>query len=125
MMKFSRFGDKFNSPSGIGNLMDDLGKAMSSGESMIMLGGGNPGRIPEIENRLQKEWAKVARDRSEFARIAGTYDGPAGDVRFIRALVNLLNNQYNWGVSTANVALTNGSQNAFFLPVQPVRGQAH
>ena len=26
-MKFSTFGDKFNGPTGIGNLMDDLGKA--------------------------------------------------------------------------------------------------
>ena len=114
-MKFSAFGDKFNGPSGIGNLMDDLGKALAGSEPVLMLGGGNPGSVPEIENCLCRELEKVSRDRGEFARIAGTYDAPNGDMRFIDALVSMLNQQYNWGISAANVALTNGSQNAFFF----------
>jgi valine--pyruvate aminotransferase len=114
-MKFSAFGDKFNGPTGIGNLMDDLGKAMAGSEPVLMLGGGNPGSIPEIENCLCRELEKVSQDRSEFARIAGTYDAPNGDMRFIGALVSMLNTQYGWGISAANVVLTNGSQNAFFF----------
>ena len=63
-MKFSAFGDKFNGPSGIGNLMDDLGKALAGSEPVLMLGGGNPGSVPEIENCLCRELGKVSRDRA-------------------------------------------------------------
>ena len=114
-MKFSAFGDKFNGPTGIGSLMDDLGKAMAGSEPMLMLGGGNPGSIPEIEARLCEELAKVAQSRTEFTRIAGTYDAPNGEMQFINALVELLNKEHNWGITADNVALTNGSQNAFFF----------
>ena len=113
-MNFSQFGDKFVGPTGIGTLMDDLGQAMAGSEPVLMLGGGNPGSIPEIEDRLCRELAKIANSRSEFARIAGAYDAPNGEMRFIKALVDLLNHEYNWGLSVDNVALTNGSQNAFF-----------
>ena len=41
-MKLSKFGEKFAGHSGIVQLMDDLGKAMSGGQDMLMLGGGNP-----------------------------------------------------------------------------------
>ncbi len=122
-MKFSSFGDKFNGPSGIGNLMGDLGKALASSEPVLMLGGGNPGSIPEIENRLCHELEKVSRSRSEFARVAGTYDAPNGDIRFIEALVSMLNKQYDWGISVENVALTNGSQNAFFFLFNMLAGK--
>lgn len=114
IMQFSAFGDKYNGPTGIGSLMEDLGKAMAGSEPVLMLGGGNPGSIPEIETLLCQELAAIAQDRSAFARIAGTYDAPTGDMRFIEALITLLNREYNWGLSPENIALTNGSQNAFF-----------
>ncbi|MEM7209660.1 MAG: valine--pyruvate transaminase [Pseudomonadota bacterium] len=114
-MKFSAFGDKFNGPSGIGNLMDDLGRAMASEAPMLMLGGGNPGRIPELEARLCDELRKIANDENRFAQVAGAYDAPNGESRFIDALVKLINTQYNWGISKENIAITNGSQNAFFF----------
>tara|TARA_B100001245_G_scaffold220675_1_gene191413 strand:- start:435 stop:605 length:171 start_codon:yes stop_codon:yes gene_type:complete len=52
-MKLSAFGRKFTADAGITSLMDDLGNAMASGEDMIMMGGGNPGHIPEIQQRVQ------------------------------------------------------------------------
>lgn len=113
-MQFSAFGNKYNGPTGIGSLMDDLGKAMAGSEPVLMLGGGNPGNIPEIETLLCRELANIANDRAAFARIAGAYDAPYGDKRFIDALITLLNTQYNWGLTPENIALTNGSQNAFF-----------
>ena len=113
-MKFSAFGEKFSGPSGINSLMDDLGKAMAGSEPMLMLGGGNPGSVPEIETRLAREFAHVANNRDALARIAGSYDAPTGEMHFINALVELLNREYNWGISSDNIALTNGSQNAFF-----------
>ena len=44
-MKLSKFGNKFTQESGILTLMDDLGEALTAGERMLMLGGGNPARI--------------------------------------------------------------------------------
>ena len=73
-MNFSSFGEKFCGGSGIGNLMDDLGNAMAGDEPVLMLGGGNPGRIPEIESRLWQELERMAGHPDEFARIAGAYD---------------------------------------------------
>lgn len=47
-MKLSRSGEKLTKESGILRLMDDLGEALSAGETMLLLGGGNSARIPEI-----------------------------------------------------------------------------
>ena len=49
-MKLSKFGNKFTGHSGILSLMDDLGAAMAAGSGdVLMLGGGNPGRVPAME----------------------------------------------------------------------------
>ena len=48
-MKFSEFGQRFAKASGIVELMDDLGSALNENPEMIFMGGGNPGRIPEVE----------------------------------------------------------------------------
>ena len=115
-MKFSAFGEKFGGATGISCLMDDLGRAMGdSSESVLMLGGGNPGSIPEVEERLCRELRAMSESTQAVARIAGAYDAPQGDSRFITALVTLLNNHYQWNLCTDNIALTNGSQNAFFF----------
>lgn len=52
-MKLSAFGRKFTAEAGITSLMDDLGNALASGDEMIMMGGGNPGHIPEVQERVQ------------------------------------------------------------------------
>ena len=48
-MELSAFGEKFTRDSGIVSLMDDLGSALLENPDMIMMGGGNPGRLPEAE----------------------------------------------------------------------------
>ncbi len=48
-MKLSGFGEQFTSGSGILSLMEDLGHALATGgDDMIMMGGGNPGHVPEF-----------------------------------------------------------------------------
>jgi valine--pyruvate aminotransferase len=42
------------------------------------------------------------------------YSNPQGDAAFIEALVSFFNRHYDWNLSPENIALTNGSQNAFF-----------
>lgn len=42
------------------------------------------------------------------------YDGPQGKDTMLEALANMLNKQMGWNISAKNIALTNGSQSAFF-----------
>ena len=61
-MKLSVFGKKFASDSGIVGLMDDLGNALVENPGMIMMGGGNPGRLAEMERVFQQRLEAVMRD---------------------------------------------------------------
>ena len=54
-MHYSDFGDRFKAGSGIVGLMDDLGTALNENPELIFMGGGNPGRIPAVEQFFQQE----------------------------------------------------------------------
>lgn len=114
-MHFSKFGQKFTQKSGILQLMEDLGKALASDKPVNMLGGGNPAAIANVNAIFQQAYADHA---DSFIESAGNYSTPQGDGKFIQALVDFLNRQYSqqWQqtLTTANIALTNGSQNGFF-----------
>jgi valine--pyruvate aminotransferase len=114
-MDVSNFGRKIAVQSGIGQLMDDLGEAAALKGEVCMLGGGNPARIPEVEECLRRALADILAAGDRFGRAIGSYDPPAGDVAFRQALANLLRRDYGWAVGPENVALTNGSQSAFFV----------
>lgn len=114
-MKLSDFGRKFTSDAGITSLMEDLGNALASGDDLIMMGGGNPGHVPEVQERLTQELARLASEPEAMRRLVGIYDPPQGEKQFIVSLVELLNREYGWGLRPENVALTNGSQAAFFM----------
>jgi valine--pyruvate aminotransferase len=114
-MKLSAFGQKFTADSGINSLMDDLGNALASNQDMIMMGGGNPGQIPAVQDRLQEILGDISRDPDAMRRLVGTYDPPQGEKQFIAALADMLNREYDWGLGPENIALTNGSQAAFFM----------
>jgi valine--pyruvate aminotransferase len=114
-MKLSEFGEKFTQHSGIVELMDDLGEALASNRPMIMLGGGNPSHIPEVQARFRDSMYRILERPGEFERMVGNYAAPQGSQGFIHALAKLLKQEFGWDVSPKNIALTNGSQNAFFL----------
>ncbi|MGO1233886.1 MAG: valine--pyruvate transaminase [Marinobacter sp.] len=114
-MKLSAFGRKFTADAGITSLMDDLGNAMASGDDMIMMGGGNPGHIPAIQQRVQEILADMAADENQVRRLVGIYDPPQGEKQFIASLAALLSREYGWDLKPENIALTNGSQAAFFM----------
>ena len=114
-LQLSEFGEKFTRKSGILQLMDDLGNALSGDQDMIMMGGGNPSHIPEVEEAMRKRLARIGENDDEFRRLIGIYDPPQGEKAFIAALADLLNNEFGWRLEPENIALTNGSQNAFFL----------
>ncbi len=113
-MQFSRFASRFSSESGIVQLMEDLGAAMSGQQQVLMLGGGNPAHIPAVLQFLQERMERIVHDPAEFAHIVGNYDPPQGESRFIGALAELLRTECSWDVGPQNIALTAGSQAGFF-----------
>lgn len=112
-MPYSVFGNKFTQHSGITELMDDLNEGLQGGDDILMLGGGNPAAIPEVQLRLTELLQTLLNEGKLFNTLAN-YDGPQGKSRFIDALAELFNDLYDWNLSSENIMLTNGSQNAFF-----------
>ena len=124
-MQFSKFGEKFTKNSGILQLMDDLGNALNSEQPINMLGGGNPARIDKVNQTYWAVFKTLAEgDMGSMAiENIGNYSTPQGDAKFIAALVDFFNRHYDWGLTTDNIALTNGSQNAFFYLFNLFGGQ--
>ena len=104
-------------------LMDDLGEAMAGERDMLMLGGGNPAHIPEVQAFFRERMQQILDQPGEFARVVGDYDSPRGNMKFLEALADLLNRTYGWGLTAENVALTTGSQSAFFLMFNMFAGE--
>ena len=113
-MKFSDFGKRFAGDIGIGELMDDLGDALVSDPAPLMLGGGNPAHIAEVQALFRSRMKDILSSAGEFERVIGNYDTPQGAKAFVRALADLFRDEFGWDIGPANIALTNGSQNAFF-----------
>lgn len=113
-MKLSAFGEKFSRGAGILSLMDDLGNALLE-DGAILMGGGNPGHIPEIQAIMADRLRTLADDEQLLRRLIGTYDPPEGEREFRQAMAALLRREYGWNVTEDNISLTNGSQSAFFL----------
>ncbi len=113
-MRFSKLGQKFTAQTGILQLMDDLGQALNSEQPMIMLGGGNPALIPQMQQVFRQRMAEILQNQPRFDRIIGAYGPPDGDLAFRQALADMLAAQYGWQLGPENIALTNGSQTAFF-----------
>jgi valine--pyruvate aminotransferase len=114
-MNFSTFHKRFTEDSGIVHLMEDLGDANTGEKDILMLGGGNPAHIPEVQQFFQERLQRIAADPVEFAGVIGNYDPPRGDPRFISALVDLFTSEYGWDLGPRNIVLTAGSQSAFFM----------
>src|SRR5690606_19148198 len=113
--RFSAAGEPFTRPSGALELMDDLGQALAGESEALLLGGGNPGRIPAMQAVFMRRLAEVAAAPAQFERLVANYAHPAGEISFRRALAGLLRREYGWPVAASNIALTAGSQAAFFL----------
>ena len=113
-IELSQFGKKFTRRSGILQLMDDLGSALAADGDIYMLGGGNPSHIPQAEVLFRERMGRILDSVDDFERLVGNYGPPQGDKEFAEALAALLQKEYGWNVEAKNIALTNGSQTAFF-----------
>lgn len=111
---FSDFGRKLTGHSGILQLMDDLGRPLPEGVTPYRLGGGNPARVPEAEAMFRREMERIMAEEDGFEKLISLYDPPQGRIGFIDAMASFLSTTYGWKVGPENIAITNGSQSAFF-----------
>lgn len=114
-LEFSLVGRKLTARSGILELMDDLGRAMTDNPNMLMLGGGNPAAVPAVQSIWRSRMQSLVAEGTPFDRMLGNYDPPQGNPKFIRALAGLLKRTFRWEIEPENIAVTNGGQSAFFF----------
>lgn len=114
-MEFSLFGQRLAAQSGIVDLMEDLGEALSRNPDILFLGGGNPAHLPAVERWTQDNIAAITQAPGSLRRLIGVYQSPQGDAGTIKALSDYLRKTCGWDINTRNVALVNGSQTAFFI----------
>jgi len=112
--EFSIVGGKLTGHSGILELMDDLGRAMTIDPHMRMLGGGNPAAVPEMQSLVRQRMAALLAEGDTFDRMLVNYDPPRGNPRFINALAKLLQREFGWDIGPQNIAITCGGQSAYF-----------
>lgn len=92
--------------------MDDLNEGLQQ-DDVVMLGGGNPAAIPEVLECIQQTLGDLL-DSKELAKALANYDAPQGKHAFLDSLAEYFNDRYQWGLTRKNIALTHGSQSAFF-----------
>ena len=122
-MKLSSFGQKLTSGSGIIELMEDLGSALNENPDMIFMGGGNPARIPEMEAVINSQYQKLAQDTEQLYSTTGVYQSPQGELGYRRDIASMLKTQFGWSLSEDNIAVSNGSQSAFYILFNLLAGQ--
>lgn len=111
---FSLTGTRLAARSGILDLMDDLGRAMTTDPGMRMLGGGNPAHIPAVDAVWRRRMTELMADGDALERMLGNYDPPRGNPHFLAALAGCLNGALGWRLTPENLAVTCGGQTAFF-----------
>ena len=95
--------------------MDDLGQPIPFGVKAYQLGGGNPARVPDVEKAYRLETEKLLARADDFENAIARYDTPQGRVSFIETLSEFFRREYGWDIGPENIAITNGSQSAFFF----------
>ena len=78
-----------------------------------MLGGGNPAQIPEMNTYFQTLLAQMLENGKATDALCN-YDGPQGKTELLKLLADMLREELGWDIEPQNIALTNGSQSAFF-----------
>lgn len=117
-MQLSAFGHKFaaNEQGGsIVTLMEDLGSALNENPNILFMGGGNPARIDALETLFKNRLDTILSDKEARHSLLGIYQSPQGDSELRQQIASLLSQQYGWAISADNIAISNGSQAAFFV----------
>ncbi|NBB90060.1 MAG: valine--pyruvate transaminase [Spirochaetes bacterium] len=122
-MKLSKFGKKYTAKTGILELIDDLGKAAVNTGEQYMLGGGNPAILREMSEVWKRRMSELAANMDGFEAGLARYHSHLGRPAFVDALADLLRETFGWQVTGRNIAVTNGSQTAFYMLFNLLAGE--
>lgn len=127
-VEFSKFGERLCLGSGIEELMSDLGNALAEGgDDMIMLGGGQPAHIPEVDaiwrQRMKEIMERPINTAGSMEAMLGNYDPPNGTPAFLKSMAQMLKKQFGWDITEKNIAITSGGQTAFFFLFNALAGR--
>jgi valine--pyruvate aminotransferase len=114
-LTFSDIGNRLAGPSGIQELMDDCGEALTLYPDMRMLGGGQPAAIPEVQAIWRQRMSEMLADGPALDRTLLNYDPPGGNPVFREAMAGFLKRECGWDVTRENIAVVPSSQTGFFL----------
>jgi valine--pyruvate aminotransferase len=124
LWELSTFGQRLSQGSGIFELMEDLGHALASGgDDVLMLGGGQPAHIPEVDALWRARLATIMATPGELEHVLGNYEPPAGNTALRRSVADLFRRTFGWPLSEENVGVTSGGQTAFFLLFNALAGR--
>lgn len=114
--QITEVGERLSARSGISELMDDLGAAMTGDQAgrVHMLGGGAPAAIPQAQSAWRDALQRLLGDPAQIDKVLGVYDAPAGSPAFRRQVAEHFKTTLGWPITAANVAVTPGGQSAFF-----------
>ncbi|HYF34705.1 MAG TPA: valine--pyruvate transaminase [Prosthecobacter sp.] len=112
---FSDIGNRLAGPTGIQELMDDCGEALTLYPDMRMLGGGQPAAIPEVQTIWRERLRSLMEDPATIDRTLLNYDPPGGNPVFRERFAAFLNRECGWPVTRDHIAVLPSSQSAFFL----------
>jgi valine--pyruvate aminotransferase len=112
---FSHIGQRLAGPSGIQELMDDCGEALTLYPDMRMLGGGQPAAIPEVQAIWRRRMSEMLADGAALDKTLLNYDPPGGNPVFREAMAGFLKCECGWEVTRENIAVVPSSQTGFFL----------
>jgi len=119
-------GRRLSGPTGIHQLMHDLGAALESGgPDAVMMGGGNPAHVPGADALWRGRMQEILAEPGTFETMLGDYDGPQGRRRFIETFAAFLRRTCGYEVGPENIAVTSSSQTACFLLFNLLAGEDH
>ncbi|PJZ46632.1 valine--pyruvate transaminase [Leptospira brenneri] len=96
---------------GIRSLMEDLGQVTGHPDE-ILLGGGNPAHIPEVEE-IFAECFRILGEDPSLRSLLGDYQAPIGNDRFRSLAAEYLSPHFGSNLTKDQIAFFNGSQNAY------------
>jgi valine--pyruvate aminotransferase len=120
---FSDIGQRLAGTSGIQELMDDLGQALTTHPDMRMLGGGQPAAIPAVQAIWRERMQAIVNDPATLDKTLLNYDPPGGNPQFRENFAAFLRRECQWDVQSENIGILPSSQTAFFLLFNLLAGQ--
>jgi len=119
-LKLSLVGEEMSAMSGVRSILKDIAEHAAR-QSLINLSAGNPLVLPEVEHLWRKHLSELMEDAA-FGEIIGRYGSSQGYEPFIETVVEMINRNYNWGITAKNVLVTAGSQSLYFMAVNAFTG---